>query len=379
MRGGVVLRRAHARVLRKIPPRPLGRAPLRPEGEVSSVEMYVREELGDEGAFVPVRPAHRHLRSQPIVLPEQRRYVAGWQYQHIHPSAFRATLPEARLVGRDTLVLSRDGRVLHESALGASATDRPRAPRRLPRAARLRGPHMTILTQWQDNYYHWMLDALPRLSLLPVQEHPDWPIIVPASLSEVQIAALDVVGVSRERLVPFDGTHLVVEKLGWPSHVGHTGHPPLWAAKWLQERFARPDIGSGGRRLYISRKTAGWRVVSNEGDVLALLRARGFTTVDPGSMPLADQMAMFSGAELVVGAHGAGLVNMLAAANISVVELFNPRYINQCYFNLAEILGHTYGCLVCSPRKRFDLHVDLEQLDRILALVEGSRDAKATS
>lgn len=366
----MVSRRARARLLRRIPPHPLARRPLRPEGEISSLELYARDELGDEDAFVSVRPAHRHRRRHPVVLPEQRRCVAEWQYEHLHSAAFRATLPEARLIGRDALVFSRDGRVFRESALDRSPTHRPHVPRRLPRAAKVDGPHMTILTQWQDNYYHWMLDALPRLGLLPLTEKADWPIIVPEHLTGAQLASLEVVGVSRERLVPFDGTHLVAEQLCWPSHVGNTGHPPVWAASWLQERLAGRANGGADLRLYISRQSAGWRVVRNEREVCNLLRARGFTVVDPGSMPFADQLAMFSSAKIIVGAHGAGLVNMLAATNAGVVELFSRRYVNPCYFHLADALGHTYGCLICSPRSRFDLHVDLERLSRVLAHAE---------
>lgn len=65
-------------------------------------------------------------------------------------------------------------------------------------------------------------------------------------------------------------------------------------------------------------------------------------------MPLAEQLRAFAQAEAVVAAHGAGLVGLLACAPATVVvELFPERYVNGCYYTLADALELDYRCVVC--------------------------------
>src|ERR671936_804458 len=48
---------------------------------------------------------------------------------------------------------------------------------------------------------------------LPLDEMREEPVIVPAGLSLDQVASLELVGINRSRLLPFDGDHLQVSEL----------------------------------------------------------------------------------------------------------------------------------------------------------------------
>jgi capsular polysaccharide biosynthesis protein len=76
----------------------------------------------------------------------------------------------------------------------------------------------------------------------------------------------------------------------------------------------------------------------NEAEVLELLTERGFTVVDPGALSVAEQIRACAGASIIVGAHGAGLTNlMFAAPGAAVVELFPGGHVlPDCYWTLSR-------------------------------------------
>jgi capsular polysaccharide biosynthesis protein len=80
--------------------------------------------------------------------------------------------------------------------------------------------------------------------------------------------------------------------------------------------------------------------VENEADVVAALSPFGFETIDPGTLAFDQQVRMFSEAELVVGAHGAALANLVfCPEGAAIIELFPPDYVNVCFWALATAVG----------------------------------------
>ena len=61
------------------------------------------------------------------------------------------------------------------------------------------------------------------------------------------------------------------------------------------------------RRIYISRERSGHGKISNEEDLLRGLGGVGFEKVVPETFSFDEQVALFQGAECIIGAHGAGL------------------------------------------------------------------------
>lgn len=103
------------------------------------------------------------------------------------------------------------------------------------------------------------------------------------------------------------------------------------------------------RRLYVTRADTKKRRILNEPELQPLLAARGFETVAPGRMPLKEQAQLFAQAEMIVGAHGAGLTNILfAPKGARVVELFPADKVKNTYFLLAKSLGQSYRGVIGS-------------------------------
>jgi capsular polysaccharide biosynthesis protein len=96
------------------------------------------------------------------------------------------------------------------------------------------------------------------------------------------------------------------------------------------------------QKLFISRR-ATKRPLLNEEAIEATLRERGFVVVDPGTMPLTAQIALFKGASLVVGPLGAALSNIaFCSPGTRVVALTSQSFPDTFFWFLAQHGGLSY-------------------------------------
>lgn len=345
--------------------RPRGRQ--RITGIVEDVEAYVRDELGEPQRFTPLHAGgpveRRHART---VQVEHEGFLQ--LRHHVHPPAFRVSLPGASVAGDVPLVLTPDRRGVLASALDREQYDKnPALGKRLHPPRRLEGRHICLTSQWSRNFFHWMNDILPRLALIDEQDLRELPVIVLSDLEPASYESLERLGIGRSRLVDFDGSRLEVDELVLPSLAGRVGNQPGWALEWLRDNLApAPAPAPKRRRLYVSRADATWRAVLNEREVFATLEKRGFEKIVPGTLPLAEQHQAFADAEAVVGPHGAGLVNLLAARDATVVELLPDTWVNGAFYPMSVELGLDYWYVVSPGSGLHDQRVLMDDLDRTL-------------
>ena len=69
------------------------------------------------------------------------------------------------------------------------------------------------------------------------------------------------------------------------------------------------------KRIFISRKNASGRRKFNEGEIIQMLSEFGFEVVFPETLSVADQISLFSQAELIIGGSGAAFSNLLFCNN----------------------------------------------------------------
>lgn len=338
-------------------------------------------ELGGEDWYLPVRPAETIQRTASISFDEADaarfhtgvcRYQDGNQF--VIPEVFLACLHQAQVVSQEFVVLARDNRILYESALsddyvleqgGFFDLFRHRARQTLPATCGL------LASPWSgDYYYHWMLDALPRLAVL--EQWPGLqtvPLLVPARLKAFHQESLALAGIAPGRTVPFAGGVGTCEKLFYPELPSRTGNPSPHAVAWLRARFLgnapRADAAPG-RRLYVTRRDATHRRILNEDALIQVLQQRGFEIVCPGDLSVADQIELFRQAAVVVAPHGAGLTNMVFAPPGAVlIELFGDNYINGCFWALANVCGHRHAFLT-GPATEMNYPIAPDRLQTLL-------------
>lgn len=292
------------------------------------------------------------------------------------PETFLACIHNARLQGRDFLVLSPDRRIFFESALLQQEVlerngilDSIIWP--VPRASHAVG---CLMAQESPNaYYHWLIEVLPKLSTIhrfvPLSAVP---LIVPPVLKSFQADSLRMAGVNDSRLLPFDNGCWQIGKLFFPSLPGPTGSPSPAAVRWLREQFLPPRAQlakTGTKRIYLTRRDASQRRVLNESQVIAFLEAEGFSTVCPGELTFAEQIEIFSHAEVVIGPHGAGATNMVfAPEGATLIEFFGENYLNGCFWALANLRKQRYGFVV-GPATWLDYEVRVDELRALLRLM----------
>jgi capsular polysaccharide biosynthesis protein len=108
-----------------------------------------------------------------------------------------------------------------------------------------------------------------------------------------------------------------------------------------------------------------------------MLSARGFDVVDPSALSVAEQIATFASASLIVATHGAALANLVfASPGSTVVELFPPGSVLPDYWRLASsVPGLEYRYFSAWPRSSrrnrpmtliTDIEVDLPALSAML-------------
>jgi capsular polysaccharide biosynthesis protein len=101
-----------------------------------------------------------------------------------------------------------------------------------------------------------------------------------------------------------------------------------------------------GRNVYIARGGRRRKVV-NEEEIIGMVKKMGWKICNGEKMSFQEQIDTMRNADLIVGAHGAGMTNMVFATNARVLEIFpSDHIVPNCYDHLAERCGHEYYWLV---------------------------------
>jgi len=197
-----------------------------------------------------------------------------------------------------------------------------------------------------DNYYHWLIDSLPRWKLLQAAGWRDYDFVLlhsqPRAFQEETLDWLGVPAAKRLRcsknfIHQFD--QLVVPAMPFPPE-----EVSPWACAWLRSLLpVKPD---GPEKIFLSRRGAGRRQLVNEAELQTALAAQGFVSIQPETLSVAEQAHFLSAARCVVAPHGAGLTNLVfSPPGAFLLELFHPQHKNHCYKNIAQAAGHRYASL----------------------------------
>lgn len=200
-----------------------------------------------------------------------------------------------------------------------------------------------------SNYYHLLIDVLPRLELFRhahFERYDEISLICPGGLLPLEQILLDKMGLPpRTKILPVE-----VDQLYRPEHYVHVTFPTLpycgavpgWYRERVRERLLPKRPGRRAHRILVSRQHASKRRILNFADLEAALRPMGFEVVELEALDFENQVELFYDAEIVVGPHGAGLTNVLFADRVDVIELFPSWYVMPHYLYLARSLGHSY-------------------------------------
>ncbi|MCU1656191.1 MAG: hypothetical protein JWO57_847 [Pseudonocardiales bacterium] len=362
-----------------------------PSGIVATME---RAATSTGGRCLVARPAEILERTPPLGVPAGHPAFETSRRESV-PRVAVAELPGARVLGPHRAVITAAGDLLHEVSyyFGTTRpTEHPLFLHPFPPPPRQVAGRLGVLASRGDvNYYHFLMDVLPRLGVLeqcPGIEPPDrW--FVPAQ-TRFQRELLDLVGISEPvRIDAGRVAHVRADCLVVPGLAASTVVNPPWVVRYLRSRLLDGTIKRGpGRAVYVTRgASANNRQVANEPELLGMLAGRGFAVIDAGQLSVADQIRSFAEASLIVAPHGAALANLIfASPGATVIELFPAGCVLPDYWKLAtgvEGLEYRYlsgrGAGAARSRAQLlvsDITVDLVQL---AAMLDGLEDRASAS
>ncbi len=221
---------------------------------------------------------------------------------------------------------------------------------------------VTLLTRHpSNNYFHWMVDALPQLELLRlggVDLSSVDKFILGKYSSSFQKETLRYLGISNEKILPasqppykIKAKEIIVPQPTWIIPSPDILRVPKFACDFLRKTFIKKNFTkslSKYQRIYIKR--SGYRrVITNENQVIEFLSNYGFNSVSMESMTVGQQASLLASAEVVVAPHGAGLTNLVfCSPGTKVIEIFSPVCVRNCYWVLSNSCGLEYYYLLGS-------------------------------
>ena len=275
------------------------------------------------------------------------------------PSRSVLEVEGGRLVGESAATITPDGTLDLETShyFGIRRpTEHPVHLRlRLPEPEEVTGTVLSLASHASArNYYHSLMDALPRWGLfreLFPGERPERVVVGHTSPWDRQLVSMT--GLDRFVLVePTSALHLRAERLLVPAVDNQSTLAPPWVTAWLRAHLPARDVAGRPRRLYVTRgDRPNTRRYVQEAALLPHLERQGFVRFDPGAVSVQEQIDTFAAADVVVAPHGAGLVNLnFAPEGVRVLELFAPRYLNPGYWAITDnVPGSTYRYVVAEP------------------------------
>lgn len=218
------------------------------------------------------------------------------------------------------------------------------------------------------NYAHFMTELLPKVFTY-TQANPDktTPLIIDCELHINLMQALEMVIGSEMRLIGLEkGEPLQVKSLKVVSACGYvpfdrrprTNHfsdhsqgvfspaALLGMRDLIKSKTAKlipsKNVGVTHKKIWIKRNST-YRNVSNANEIEAALIARGFTVVEPEKLSFTEQVSIFGNADIVVGATGAALANLIFCKPETKVIILIAEFKHMIYGywqNMAASVGN---------------------------------------
>jgi hypothetical protein len=198
--------------------------------------------------------------------------------------------------------------------------------------------------QLYDAFWHWIYENLLKAVLAEEAGFNGVYLVPPQGYA---CETLQLIGIAPERIVVNPPGLWKAARLWVSPHVGGElllRHPEI-LAKLRAALLRNVAVRRGRERVYISRNRPGMaRPIVNEPTFKELIARFGFREYFCEDHSVADQIAFFTGAEAIIGSHGAGFVHALFMPERSLVlSLFPPPRIDTASILPAvQLLKHRY-------------------------------------
>ncbi|XP_052088010.1 uncharacterized protein LOC127725190 [Mytilus californianus] len=215
---------------------------------------------------------------------------------------------------------------------------------------------ITIAARWCEGIWHFPMEALVGLAHITEYNKQNSFIHV-SEKNEWVMQWLKLIGVNKNRVI--HGT-ISADTLIVPQ-MAKCGSPSLDQLQWLRKSIPL-KIPLNKQSILLIKRTRK-RMMPNFDEIQSLVEKFAkevdldFVLHDDRSLPsLTLQLERFSKASIVIGPHGAGMVNLIASKNRTCVIEFSPTVSNTCYMSLSYLLGHNYFSVPLYENQTVKIH-----------------------
>jgi glycosyltransferase involved in cell wall biosynthesis len=208
------------------------------------------------------------------------------------------------------------------------------------------------------NYFHWMIECLPKLMFIDeMEQFKDVPLLLPKGLHDNLEKALEKVNVNDHRIIRIEpGVSFKVGRLIFPSaltrivdrYKGKVAYDTdiVLSENWVSKvgNQLKGNITNETkpyRKIYLTRRE-GLRAIKDSAEIELMLLRHQFEIIDIGGTSLEHQIELFAQAAVVIAPTGAALTNMLfCPPGTKVIILMSNHELTNYYFwsQLAQIAG----------------------------------------
>lgn len=344
--------------------------------DLEGLEKHLSKKMEGSGIKLIIPESTEYL-SPPNTLQEKfhPEFLKRGNYLK-SPSVYLYSLKNGRIIGKRGAIASYGGEVFSNLSYVFDSSDEKKFlfNTYISHSRYKKGVYATINSTASTSYFHWIFDCLPRLKIIEDSNESFTYLIVPKGLKKYHKESLNLLGYNSKMLLEMeDNSHYLCEKLLVPSFPGKTGKIPKWSCYYLREKLIPKNIEKPYRKIYISRKDAIYRKVTNEEEIEQFLLCNGFEIIEMSSYSLLEQIRICAEAKVVIAPHGAGLSNIVFCQKATIIEIFSPSYVNLCFWNIANMVGNKYYYLLGQDTNGYvphvvwrDFKVNIEELRRML-------------
>jgi capsular polysaccharide biosynthesis protein len=215
------------------------------------------------------------------------------------------------------------------------------------------------------NYAHFLTELLPRVFVFfgDQPKNSGITMIIDAGLHQNLMDAIELVVGTSESMIGLEvGEAALVKSLKVVSPCGYVpfekrpgkemllGHSHgvfspialMSMRDFIQKKISGLALKRTPSRIYI-RRNSEYRNVSNAAEIETLLLANGFSIIEPEKLTFLEQVEYFSNAEVVVGATGAALANLIFCAPSTRIVILIAKFKHTSYYywqNMASACGN---------------------------------------
>lgn len=311
-----------------------------------------------------------------LTLDSLRKVANLGQEGHQPWPIFWTLQKNARLVGSTLALRDRQKQLALEAVYDVhGAKDPANTLVGLPKSKRLTGNWTSLVSLWccretYFNYYHWLMDGLPRLAAL--SHFPsDTRILVPHNLPKFCWDALRFLNLE-DRVRETSERHLEIDNYFFSSPTAMTGCENPYAIEFLRRNFlpAADQSYHGPQKFYIRRKgkTRGFH---REDSLFEILQQKKWEVIDLEELTFAQQIALFSQARAIIGAHGAGFTNLAwCQPGCVAMELFASSFLNGCYESIASCVRVHHQYRIYPADEHSLITIENEQFEEMLVKID---------